>query len=1251
MGFSWTEEVAIGQASDELKDGFVVSGCPLEVLNTRFELDRDETRDEDNMPVYTAVAEVHGRCICLASLIYHHESSEWVFHAKEGRLEGALFSILAEGQSEAQGLVPLGERTWRAEKEGGSPCSMTLTAVNADGTFEWYDGKAWRAYEPAVQTQLREVHRGALARTGVSLTLEVKIGAHRYRIDLAKMTQLNVKYKTERQVRWLDAASTSASESFGGCIVAGPRGDAETCCVAAFPAGEYRDEWNELRTRAEAGHLSTATVYIRSGDPRFGSHEPDPATPGSCYCAKLYGSPQRWGCGWFAREYIANVERAVEAGQTLVVLYKEGHLQSCDAEGSKFPETQTISGEVDWDQLATHEHDRTGFHTGLGESQTAEVAWLKHKGYSFLRSDVTYVVPGVELSPAKFIAITTAEGPVAAVDVVRTAAIEAKQHLDSLQEQLRTSPAVDEECCERRDAARTKFIAAAAALSTAVAPDSPLDNRMLRGRSASHSNPRGQISQPQHQVAWHRTKEQARQLSLSAADCHRIIDTGQLDRTVEALQVLQKRHQDLRQEMDDCNAHIVLLEGELRKIASSKEHARVTPEQRVGRDRLLGKSMEDWSEAEVQKWIALIGLPAEHDIVLEALTADKWDGEELRDMTKSSLKRALKKAGADDPTSLAEQTLTLHQAAHGEATAQGKLVKAKTQLATARQTLCDNSVAIRTQMEGLMLLASQHFPELQHSNEDVKRFMGSDGLRRPERRLNDYDNPLLLMIGRFEVTHAKYNGVDVCLKKFPLQGDMRSYMKEILNVQQLRHRNIIKYSAVFLDAGSMHIEMEYCKHGSLTQWMRDTNPDTAQKQSVLRQVLSALACMHDQGIVHCDIKGDNILIAEDGTARICDFELSKDLGAADPSTLVGGTLGFMAPEVQSREAQPSKASDMYAFGVLVLNTLYPPVAGQLYPQLNVDVVDDPELKKSLALLMARNPSKRPTAVKLQAEAFFDVDWLAEERVPLPPEWTSVSDSAGVDFVDVPDKCSFFEDKIKQSAKVTVQTKPAQKLDGLRVHRVVRVENAPLYKKYLQKRARISSRLEATRAAGHDVVRLQEHAPDWLAAKAGFPAVIDSDCNEFWAWHGTSAAIDIPYVDGTEERHETWKVLARHGFDERVGGDSNGGMYGKGIYLADAASKANQYATAPICKKHQTNADGHHCMLSCRVTMGNPYMTPGKMSGQRRPPCNPATPGVPYDSVFAKEGVTENGHGKQFHNEYVVFDGAQVYPEYVIWYTK
>jgi hypothetical protein len=63
-------------------------------------------------------------------------------------------------------------------------------------------------------------------------------------------------------------------------------------------------------------------------------------------------------------------------------------------------------------------------------------------------------------------------------------------------------------------------------------------------------------------------------------------------------------------------------------------------------------------------------------------------------------------------------------------------------------------------------------------------------------------------------------------------------------------------------------------------------------------------------------------------------------------------------------------------------------------------------------------------------------------------------------------------------------------------------------------------------------------------------------------------------------------------------------------------------------------------------MGNPFCAD---MNERRAPNNPATPGRPFDSIFAENGVA-NG-GKQKHNKYVVFDYSQVYAKYVVHLTE
>ena len=152
------------------------------------------------------------------------------------------------------------------------------------------------------------------------------------------------------------------------------------------------------------------------------------------------------------------------------------------------------------------------------------------------------------------------------------------------------------------------------------------------------------------------------------------------------------------------------------------------------------------------------------------------------------------------------------------------------------------------------------------------------------------------------------------------------------------------------------------------------------------------------------------------------------------------------------------------------------------------------------------------------------------------------------------------------------------------------------------------------------------ARDWLETLYEVPLeVLTEDINEFRLWHGTDAA--------------TAKIIASQGFDERVARE---GLYGAGSYFTDAICKADQYS------KRGPNREGERCIMYCRVIMGFSWNTPRRYHG-RRPPllleCGEDPP--PHDSIYAQGGVAN--HGNQHHNEYVVFNGHQVYPEYIIWY--
>eukprot|EP01043_Picozoa_sp_COSAG02_P032794 COSAG02_NODE_2207_length_9517_cov_3.723508_1_plen_916_part_10 len=192
------------------------------------------------------------------------------------------------------------------------------------------------------------------------------------------------------------------------------------------------------------------------------------------------------------------------------------------------------------------------------------------------------------------------------------------------------------------------------------------------------------------------------------------------------------------------------------------------------------------------------------------------------------------------------------------------------------------------------------------------------------------------------------------------------------------------------------------------------------------------------------------------------------------------------------------------------------------------------------------------------------------------------------------------------------------MSNVQVVRVERVENTLLWQAYHQQKAILRERLKHQGLTCDDIAAV---CP--LLDKAN-GRVLDAGLNEFRLWHGTKPDVAT--------------ILATSGFDERVARDT--GLYGAGSYFADAACKSNQYAT-------ETNAQGEHCMLQCRVLMGNHFNTTKNHQNQRRPPLNPTTPGQPHDSIFAQTGRANNG--AQAHNEFIVFQKNQVYPEYILWY--
>ena len=234
---------------------------------------------------------------------------------------------------------------------------------------------------------------------------------------------------------------------------------------------------------------------------------------------------------------------------------------------------------------------------------------------------------------------------------------------------------------------------------------------------------------------------------------------------------------------------------------------------------------------------------------------------------------------------------------------------------------------------------------------------------------------------------------------------------EALAASRLDHPN----SVAVLDHGqdedgTPFLVMEYVSGRTLRQIVAEGPLSLERAIAITRQVLAALACAHAHGIVHSDVKTENVLVeAETGSGeriKLVDFGLARViLGFDDDSSEsrgdahVAGTPEYMAPEI-ILGGPPSPASDIYAVGVIlyemltgttpfgggkpmdiftrhVLDPLVPP--SLRFPQLAIPR----SLEEVIEHAMAKEPENRFTGALAFASALADVHITPPSRSPHP----------------------------------------------------------------------------------------------------------------------------------------------------------------------------------------------------------------------------------------------------------------------------
>src|ERR1700712_1480134 len=156
--------------------------------------------------------------------------------------------------------------------------------------------------------------------------------------------------------------------------------------------------------------------------------------------------------------------------------------------------------------------------------------------------------------------------------------------------------------------------------------------------------------------------------------------------------------------------------------------------------------------------------------------------------------------------------------------------------------------------------------------------------------------------------------------------DSARALREARSSAGLSHRNVVTVFDVVEESGQIWLVMEHVPGRSLSEIIKQDGPlDPATVADIGAQVADGLSALHAAGTLHRDVKPGNVLIRDDGVAKISDFGISRTVG--DPtltqSGLMSGTPSYFSPAL-ARGAEPGPADDVWALGA----TLYAAVEGR-----------------------------------------------------------------------------------------------------------------------------------------------------------------------------------------------------------------------------------------------------------------------------------------------------------------------------------
>eukprot|EP00007_Cunea_sp_BSH-02190019_P004168 CAMPEP_0174230878 /NCGR_PEP_ID=MMETSP0417-20130205/1537_1 /TAXON_ID=242541 /ORGANISM="Mayorella sp, Strain BSH-02190019" /LENGTH=498 /DNA_ID=CAMNT_0015308647 /DNA_START=101 /DNA_END=1594 /DNA_ORIENTATION=- len=225
------------------------------------------------------------------------------------------------------------------------------------------------------------------------------------------------------------------------------------------------------------------------------------------------------------------------------------------------------------------------------------------------------------------------------------------------------------------------------------------------------------------------------------------------------------------------------------------------------------------------------------------------------------------------------------------------------------------------------------------------------------------------------------------------EEEKKNIFSELDLLAKLDHPNIVKMLDSVQTEDSLFIVLEFVENGSLLTILKrfGTVPEALIARYV-RQLLIGLSYLHDRGVVHRDIKCDNLLITKNGKIKLADFGIAihkkaeSAAGSGDEQTGPLGSPYWMAPEIIELE-DPTPKADIWSVGCTIIELLTgnPPfyelskmqamfaMVNEPHPPFPKHPSPSPHILDVLKLCFQRDPAKRPSAQELLKHPFIPQD--------------------------------------------------------------------------------------------------------------------------------------------------------------------------------------------------------------------------------------------------------------------------------------